>query len=229
MAKGQEMGLVGLDLIMPDDWSVLREHGMVVTMGSMPEITIPIGPNRVENHEKMIAAYEKYIPMAKELGVPNLIALSGNRNGMDDETGAQNTITCMKQVMPIAEEYGINIVMELLNSKDHKDYMCDRTEWGVRVCDGVGSDRMKLLYDIYHMQRMEGDVINTIRKYSKYIGHYHTAGNPGRKDLDEEQELYYPPIIDAIMETGFTGFLAHEFSPKHGFESLYNAIGLCDR
>ncbi|MDO5552393.1 MAG: TIM barrel protein [Planctomycetia bacterium] len=229
MAQCKKIGMVGLDLIQPGDWPTLREAGMVVTMGSMPEITIPVGPNHAENHEKIIAAYEKYIPMAKELGVPNLIALAGNREGQDDATGAKNTIACMKQVMPLAEKYGINIVMELLNTKDHLDYQCDSTVWGVEVCDGVGSDRFKLLYDIYHMQRMEGDIIQTIRKYHQYIGHYHTAGNPGRNDLDDSQELYYPPIIDAIMDTGYTGFLAHEFLPKKGFESLYNAVCLCDR
>ncbi len=224
----KKIGMVGLDLIQPNDWETVIKHGMIVTMGSLPGVNIPDGINYTENHERIIAVYEKYIPMAAEMGVPNLISLSGNRKGMDDETGMKNCVTALKKIMPIAEKYKINIMMELLNGKDHKDYLCDSTAWGAEVCKKVGSDRFKLLYDIYHMQRMEGDIIWTIRKYSDVIGHYHTAGSPGRKDLDDQQELYYPPIMKAILETGYKGFVAHEFSPKKGFESLYNAVNICD-
>ncbi len=224
----KKAGMVGVDLIMPNDWATVKAHGMVVTMGSLPNSGIAKNINHKENQDLIISLYEKYIPMAAELNVPNIISLSGNREGLDDQTGMKNCADALKKVMPLAEKYKINIVMELLNSKDHKDYMCDHTEWGVDLCKMVGSSRFKLLYDIYHMQRMEGEIINTIKKYYEYIGHYHTGGNPGRKDLDETQEIYYPPIMKAILETGYQGYVAHEFLPKNGFESLYNAVNLCD-
>lgn len=224
----KKIGMVGVDLILPDDWATVKDHGMVVTMGSLPGQGIPKNINHVENHEFIIGLFEKYIPMAAELNVPNIISLCGNREGMDDQTGMKNCALALKKIMPLAEKYKINVVMELLNSKDHKDYMCDHTEWGVDLCKMVGSDRFKLLYDIYHMQRMEGEIINTIKKYHEYIGHYHTGGNPGRKDLDDQQEIYYPPIMKAILETGYQGYVAHEFLPKNGFQSLYNAVTVCD-
>lgn len=226
--KGKKMGLVGIDLIKPSEWETVAQYGMIVTMGSMPKGGIPDGFNRVENHEWLVPMYEELIPIAAKQGVPNLICMSGNRDGMDDETAIKNCITGLKKIMALAEKHKITIQMELLNSKSHPDYHCDHTVWGVEVGKGVGSERFKLLYDIFHMQRMEGEIIETITKYKDYIGHYHTGGNPGRKDIDDSQELYYPAIMRGILETGYTGFVAHEFLPKKGLESIYNAIKICD-
>lgn len=223
-----KMGMVGVDLVHPEDWKTVAEGGLTVTMGSLPGVSIPDGLNRKENHEKLIAIYEKYIPMAAECRVPNVICMSGNRGDLDDATGIANCVAGLKQIIPLAERHGVNVVMELLNEKDHADYQCSRTAWGAKVAEGVGSSRFKLLYDIYHMQRMEGEIINNIRTFHQYIGHYHTGGNPGRNDIDETQEIYYPAIMRAILETGFTGFVAHEFIPKKGLESLYNAVRICD-
>ncbi len=224
----KSMGLVGVDLVDPKDWALVREHGLTVTMGNVPEVQIRVGINREENHDRIVASYEKYIPMAAELGVPNVISLSGDRKGMDDQTGLANCIKALKRVAKVAEENKVNVCLELLNSKDHDDYMADSVQWGIDLIKGVGSERVKLLFDIYHMHRMEGDVIYNIRRAFDCIGHFHTAGNPGRNDLDDQQELYYPAIIRAIKDLGFKGFIAHEFSPKHGLDSLYNAIKLCD-
>lgn len=224
----KSMGLVGVDLISPQDWATVREHDMIVTMGSIPEVEIRVGINRTENHERVIASYEKYIPMAAELGVPNVISLSGDKKGMDLREGLKNCIAALKKVALIAEKNKVNVCMELLNSKDHDDYMADSVQWGIDLVKSVGSERVKLLYDIYHMHRMEGDVINNIRRAIDCIGHFHTAGNPGRNDLDDQQELYYPPIIRAIKDLGYKGYIAHEFIPKHGLDSLYEAVKLCD-
>ena len=224
----KSMGMVGVDLIDWKDWQLVREHGLTVTMGNVPEVQIRVGINRRENHERIIASYEKYIPMAKELGVPNLISLSGDKKGMDPQEGLKNCIEALKKVALIAEKNGVNICLELLNSKDHDDYMADSVQWGIDLVKGVGSERVKLLFDIYHMHRMEGDVINNIRRSFECIGHFHTAGNPGRNDLDDQQELYYPAIIRAIKDLGYKGYVAHEFVPKHGLDSLYEAVKLCD-
>ncbi|MDO4587983.1 MAG: TIM barrel protein [Planctomycetia bacterium] len=224
----KSMGMVGVDLISPDDWELVGLCGMTVTMGSLPGVSITDGLNRLENHDKLVDIFEKYIPMAAELNVPNVICMSGNRAGLDDETGLKNCVTGLKRIAPIAEKHGVNVMMELLNSKDHEDYQNDHTAWGAEVCYGVGSERIKLLYDIYHMQRMDGDLIWNIRKYQDVIGHYHTGGCPGRNDIDETQEIFYPTVVKAIMETGYKGFIAHEFIPKNGLESLYRAVQICD-
>lgn len=224
----KSMGMVGVDLINPSDWELVRDHGMTVTMGNVPEVEITVGINRKENHDRIVASYEKYIPMAAELSVPNLISLSGNRKGMDPQDGLKNCIEALKRVALIAEKHNVTICMELLNSKDHGDYMADSVQWGIDLIKGVGSERVKLLYDIYHMHRMEGDVINNIRRAFDCIGHFHTAGCPGRNDLDDQQELYYPPIMCAIKELGYKGYVAHEFIPKHGVDSLCEAVKLCD-
>ena len=169
--------------------------------------------------------------MAAAAGYNQIICFSGNRNGMDEEQGLENAAIGLRKLMPIAEKYKVNVVMELLNSKvDHKDYMADHTEWGVALADKIGSDRFKLLYDIYHMQIMEGDVIATIRKYHSYISHYHTGGVPGRNEIDETQELYYPAIMKAIIETGYKGFVAQEFIPKRedALASLKQGVEICD-
>ncbi len=224
----KKFGMVGIDLVDERDWDLLLKMDMIVTMGNVPGASIPTGFNRIEHHEKLIQAYEHIIPIAAAKKVPNVICFSGNRAGISDEEGAENCVTGLKKIMPLAEKHGVNVVMELLNSKDHRDYQADTTPWGAGVAQKVGSERFKLLYDIYHMQRMEGDVINNIRKYKNVIGHYHTAGNPGRRDLDDQQELYYPPIIKAIKDTGYKGFVAHEFSPKNGIQSLREAVKICD-
>lgn len=225
----KSFGMVGVDLLDPSDWDLMLKNEMIVSMGNVPgNGGIPSGFNRVSNHDKLLEVYEKWIPIAAEKKVPNLICFSGNRDGLADEEGLENCVKGLKRIAPIAEKHKVNICMELLNSKDHKDYQCDRTPWGGEMCRRVGSERIKVLYDIYHMQRMEGDIIPTIREYKDIIGHYHTAGNPGRKDLDDQQELYYPPIMKAILETGFTGIVAHEFIPKNGVRSLRDAVVVCD-
>lgn len=223
----KKFGMVGIDLVGPNDWDTLLKHDMIVTMGSGVG-SIPKGFNRLEHHDELIKAYEALLPVAVQKKVPNLICFSGNRAGIGDEEGLENCVVGLKRLMPAAEKHGVTIVMELLNSKDHKDYQADKTPWGGELARRVGSERFKLLYDIYHMQRMEGDIIHMIREYKDVIGHYHTAGNPGRKDLDDEQEIYYPAVMRAIKATGYKGFVAHEFLPKDGLNSLRNAVRLCD-
>ena len=228
-AAAAKMGCKGIDLVKPEDWPTLKKHNLVGTM--TPSHKIEKGLNRKENWDECLAAIRTGIEKAAEAGFPNVICFSGNRDGMDDEEGAKNCAAALKQVAGLAEQKKVTICMELLNSKvNHKDYMCDHTEWGVKVAKLVGSDRFKLLYDIYHMQIMEGDVIATIRKHKDYIGHYHTAGVPGRHELDENQELNYPPIVRAIVATGYKGWLGQEFIPKgkDPMASLAQAVKLCD-
>ena len=208
---------------------MLKKHGLMCAMTFL-EGPDPIGRglNRLENHESYVGRMRKALEDTKAAGFPNVICFSGNRGGMDEDEGLRNCVTGIKKIVGEAEKAGITLCMELLNSKDHKDYMCDRTEWGVELVKQVGSENFKLLYDIFHMQRMEGDVINTIRKYKDYIAHYHTAGNPGRSNLDDTQELQYAPICKAIIETGYTGFLGQEFRPRGGETALRQAVELCD-
>ena len=173
------------------------------------------GFNRIEYHDQLVASYENLIPLAADAGIKNVICFSGNRDGLDDEQGIDNCVKGLKRLMKLAESKQVNVVMELLNSKvDHKDYQCDHTAWGAEMCRRVGSERMKLLYDIYHMQIMEGDLIRNIRENSQYIAHYHTGGVPGRNEIDDSQEIYYPAVMKAIVETGFDGFVAQEFIPE---------------
>ncbi len=221
-------GLVGIDLVNSNEWPVIKKHGLIPTM--VPGAGgIVNGLNDKKNHKNCMEQFKKNIPLAAENNIRNVITFSGNRHGMTDYEGWDNCTEILKEAVKIAEDHGVIICMELLNSKvDHKDYMCDRTLWGVELCKRVGSPNFKLLYDIYHMQIMEGDIIRTINRYHEYIGHYHTGGNPGRKDIDTSQELYYPAIMEAIVKTGFDGYVAHEFVPKKGLESLETAIALCD-
>jgi hydroxypyruvate isomerase len=189
------------------------------------------GFNELKLHDELVASYEEIFPKLKAAGLDKVICFSGNRKGMSDEQGLENCAIGLKRLMPSAEKYGITVTMELLNSKvNHKDYMCDTTKWGVALCDKVGSDRFKLLYDIYHMQIMEGDVIATIKKYNKYFSHYHTGGVPGRNEIDETQELNYPAIIKAILDTGYKGFIGQEFIPKRPdpIASLKQGVTICD-
>ncbi len=224
----RQTGCKGVDLLGPGDFATLKKYDLVCTM--VNSYGINPGMNRKENHARCIASLRTAIEATAEAGFPNVIAMSGNRAGLDDEEGAKNCIEGLKQVAGLAEQKKVTICIELLNSKrDHKDYQCDSTEWGVKVCRGIGSERVKLLYDIYHMQIQEGDVIATIRKHHQYFGHYHTGGVPGRNEIDETQELYYPAIMKAILDTGYTGYVAHEFVPKRDpLASLTQAVKLCD-
>jgi hydroxypyruvate isomerase len=189
------------------------------------------GLNRVENHDKIVEFFEKTTPIVADHGYPSIICFSGNRAGMSDEQGLENCAIGLKRIAPIAEQYKVNVCMELLNSKhDHKDYMCDHTPWGVELVKRVGSERFKLLYDIYHMQIMEGDMIATIRASHQYIAHYHTGGVPGRGEIDDTQEINYPAVMKAIIDTGFKGFCAQEFIPKRpdALASLKQGVEICD-
>lgn len=226
----KEMGITGIDLLDPDQWPVVKKYGLTCSLPQGAGKGITQGFNDPKLHDELVASYEAIFPKLKEAGFDKVICFSGNRRGMSDEEGMQHCVTGLKRLMPSAEKYGITMIMELLNSKvDHKDYMCDHTAWGAEMCKRVGSGHIKLLYDIYHMQIMEGDIIRTIRQYHPYIGHYHTGGNPGRNEIDETQELYYPAIMKAIVETGFKGFVAQEFIPKRDpLKSLKEAVLICD-
>jgi hydroxypyruvate isomerase len=239
---GQQIGLKSIELLsgepnkIKEEMDLVRKYGLTCAITSSPTKDglggIGKAWNRKEHHDKLVEAYETFIPKAAEAGAPAVICFSGNRDGMDDETGAKNCAEGLKRIMATAEKHKVTIIMELLNSKvNHKDYMCDKTPWGVEVAKMVGSERFKLLYDIYHMQIMEGDVIATIRQYKDFIGHYHTGGVPGRAEIDESQELYYPAIMKAIVETGYKGFVGQEFIPKREdkLASLKQAVvDICD-
>jgi hydroxypyruvate isomerase len=226
-----KIGYKSIELLMPNEVLKIKPMGLtcaVLTVGGNVNISNCL--NRVENHDKIEKELRAGIDFAAENGVPNVICFSGNRKGMDDAEGLKNCAKGLKGVVGYAEQKNIMVIMELLNSKvDHKDYMCDRTPWGVELCKAVGSPRFKLLYDIYHMQIMEGDVIRTIRQYKDYIAHYHTGGVPGRNEIDETQELNYTTVCKAIVDTGFTGFLAQEFIPKRDpIASLAQGFKICD-
>ena len=224
----KKIGMVGIDLVSENEWDIVNRNDMIVTMGNGAG-GIAKGFNRLEHHDELVTAYERLIPIAAEKKVPNLICMSGNRAGISDEEGITNCVVGLKRLMPVAEKHGVTIHMELLNSlRDHRDYQADKTPWGAEVVRKVGSERLKLLYDIYHMQIMEGNLIDNIRRYKDVIGHYHTGGVPGRQDLDEQQEIYYPAVMRAIKETGYKGFVAHEFMPKNGLQSLRNGVQVCD-
>ena len=227
----KEMGFNAIDLVGPKDWPILKKHGVVSSMCNGAEISLVKGWNDKQNHETLIKNYTEYIDLVSAAGYTNLICFSGNRNGMDNETGLNNSAEGLKQIMALAEKKGVMIQMELLNSKvNHKDYMCDLSTWGVELCKRVGSSNFKLLYDVYHMQIDEGDVIATIQKNHLYYGHYHTAGVPGRHEIDDTQELNYPAIVKAIKATGFKGFVAQEFIPAAAdkLASLRDGILRCD-
>jgi len=226
-----DIGVKAMDLTGPEDWPLMKKYNIHASMCWGAEISLTEGWNDPQHHETLIKNYIEMIPKVAEAGYTNLICFSGNRNGMDDETGLKNCVEGLKKIIPTAEKYGVIIQMELLNSKvDHDDYMCDHTLWGVALCKAIGSDNFKLLYDIYHMQIMEGDVIRTIRDYHQYFGHYHTGGNPGRHEINETQELYYPAIMKAILETGFKGHVAQEFIPtwEDPIAALKEGVMICD-
>jgi hydroxypyruvate isomerase len=222
------MGAAGIDLVDPPDWPTIKKYGLTPAMVTGAG-TIPHGWNRKPDHDALVKQMQENIVLAAEAKVPNVITFSGNRAGMSDDEGKQNCIDGLRRVKAFAEDHGVTICMELLNSKiDHKDYQCDHTQWGVDVVKGVDSPRVKLLYDIYHMQIMEGDIIRTIRQNIQYIAHFHTGGVPGRHELDETQELQWRSVAKAIADLNFQGFFAHEFVPaKDPMTSLKQAVELC--
>lgn len=233
----KKIGLESIELTGPEEWGILKKHGMTSAMGwgDWPEgmgLTNFFG--NPDNHDALEKTYKELIPKAKAAGIKTLICFSGNRDNRSDYEGLLNCKKGIQRVIKMFEENDIILSMELLNSRvDHPDYQCDRTEWGVALCEMVGSEHFKLLYDIYHMQIMEGDVIATIKKYHSYINHYHTGGVPGRREIDDSQELNYPAIIKAIMATGYTGFIGQEFIPTPEdnagkLESLRQAVVICD-
>jgi hydroxypyruvate isomerase len=224
-----QLGLRGVDLLGDPDWDSPRRYGLICTMGYAGGGTIQDALNRLENHAAIEAAFRKNIPLAAKAGVPNVITFSGTRRGMSDDEGARNTIAGLNRVKSIAEDNGVTICLELLNSKvNHPDYMADHTAWGARVMREVNSPRVKLLYDIYHMQIMEGDLIDTIRANSDVIGHFHTGGVPGRHEIDDTQEIQYSAVMKAIGGTGFQGYVAHEFVPTGDpLDSLRQAAQIC--
>jgi hydroxypyruvate isomerase len=230
--EAARLGIKGFDLIGPADWPTLKKYGLVPSMYQGTAGTIPNALNRKENHDRLEATLRAGIDEAAANGVPNIITFSGNRNGMPDAEGAENCVLFLNKVKAQAEDKGVTICMEYLNSKvNHKDYMFDHIAWGVDVMKRVNSPRVKILFDIYHAQIMDGDIVRNIRDHFQWIGHFHTGGNPGRHDIDETQELNYPFIMQAIAELGFTGFVSHEYSPTMGHDpiaTLDKAIALCD-
>lgn len=224
----KKLGLKAIDLLGPDQFATVKKYGLVVSM--VNSHSLPNGLADKKYHDECLAKLRETIDATSEAGFPNVISFSGNRRGIPDDVGIENAVEALKKIVGHAEKKNVTIVLEYLNSKvNHKDYMFDRTAWGVEVCKQVGSERVKILYDIYHAQIMEGDVIRTIRDNKDYIGHYHTGGNPGRNEIDDTQELYYPAIMKAIAETGFKGYVAHEFVPKRDpLESLTYAARICD-
>lgn len=227
----KQIGFAAIDLVGPKEWHILKQHGVDSSMCNGAEINLVNGWNRTEYHPTLIKNYKDNIELVSKAGYKNLICFSGNRNGMDDETGMKNCVDGLKQIMGDAEKKGVIIQMELFNSKvDHKDYMCDNTRWGIELCKRLGSPNFKLLYDIYHMQINEGDIIRTITNDHQYFGHYHTAGVPGRHEIEESQELYYPAIMQAIVKTGYKGYVAQEFIPtkEDKVAALKKAIEICD-
>jgi len=226
-----ELDIRAIDLVGPKDWPLLKKYNIQASMCWGAEISLTEGWNDPQYHETLIKNYTEMIPKVTEAGYTNLICFSGNRRGMDDTIGLQNCAEGLKQIIPLAEKHGVVIQMELLNSKvDHKDYMCDHTAWGAALCEAIGSESFKLLYDIYHMQIMEGDIIRNIKDYHQYFGHYHTGGNPGRHEIDETQELFYPAIMKAILETGYKGHVAQEFVPtwENKIDALKQGVTICD-
>ena len=227
----KDMGIHSIELLNPNEWDVVFSRGLKCAIANGSSLGIVRGFNDPNNHKQLYSDLKDIIPAAAEKGIPNVITFSGNRMGMPDDVGMDYCAKGLEPVVKLAEKHDIMIIMELLNSKvDHMDYMCDHTAWGTALVEKVGSPNFKLLYDIYHMQIMEGDVIRTIRDNHQYIAHYHTGGVPGRNEIDETQELYYPAIMKAIHETGYTGYVAQEFIParKDVFKSLEQGITICD-
>lgn len=233
-AAGKQFGLQSVELLEPSDFATVKKHGLHCAMVSFPQRngigTISKAFNRLEHHDTLVEIYSERIKQCADAGFKQLICFSGNRAGLDDETGLKNCAIGLKRILPLAEKSGITLVMELLNSRvNHKDYQCDKSAWGVALCKAIGSERFKLLYDIYHMQIMEGDVITTIQRDHQYFAHYHTGGVPGRNEIDDTQELNYPAIMRAIQATGYKGYVGQEFIPKRDdkIASLKQGVQIC--
>lgn len=226
----KSLGIKNLDLVGPKDWPLLQKHGINSSMCNGAELNLTDGWNDLNYHDQLIKNYLEIIPKVAENGYKNLICFSGNRRGMSDTEGLANCVKGLKQILPMAEKHSVVIQMELFNQQNHPDYMADNSKWGINLCDALGSENFKLLFDIYHMQIQEGDIIKSIRDNHQYFGHYHTAGVPGRHEIDETQELYYPAIMRAILEVGFKGIVAQEFIPtqENHLEALKEAFLICD-
>lgn len=224
----KRLGIKAIDLLGPGEFETVKKHGLECSLVNSHSLTDGLADKKF--HDACLASLRKAIDATSAAGFPNVISFSGNRRGIPDDVGVENAVEALKKIVGHAEQKKVTIVLEYLNSKvNHKDYMFDNMDWGVEVCKRVGSDRVKILYDIYHAQIMEGDIIRTIRDNKEYIGHYHTGGNPGRNEIDETQELYYPAIMRAVAETGFTGYVAHEFVPKGDpLKGLTYATRICD-
>jgi hydroxypyruvate isomerase len=227
-AKG--MGIASIELVGPEAWPVLRRHGMACAVAMAPGTSLSDGFCDPRFHDQLVDFYSEWIPAVAAAGHSAIVCVSGNRNGISDDDGQRHCRTALSRLLPLAEKHGVTLLMELLNSKvDHKDYLCDHTAWGAKLCADLRSASFKLLYDIYHMQIMEGDVIRTISENIQHIGHFHAAGNPGRHEIDEAQELNYPAIVRAIAKLGYTGYIGHEFVPKNPdrLAALRYAVELC--
>lgn len=230
----RRLGFSAIDLVGPGEWHILKAHGVDSSMCNGAELNLEDGWGDTRFHQPLIDNYRKHIDLVADAGYKNLICFSGNARGMDPEDGLKNATKGLKKILAQAEKRGVTLQMELFNSKiDHPDYFCDNSAWGIELCKRLDSPNFKLLYDIYHMQISEGDIIRTIQNHHQYFGHYHTAGVPGRNEIDDTQELYYPAIMRAIQATGFNGYVAQEFMPKRAtdeekIESLQAAIRICD-
>ncbi|MCL5245312.1 TIM barrel protein [Cellulophaga sp. 20_2_10] len=226
----KDLGVTAIDLIGPKDWPLLAKHGVHCAMCNGAEISLEQGWNNPENHHQLTKNYTELIPQVAAVGYTNLICFSGNSNGLDKETGMQNCVDGLSKILPLAEKHNVVLQMELFNQIDHPDYMCDSSEWGVNLCKKLDSSSFKLLFDIYHMQIQEGDIIRTIKKNHQYFGHYHTAGVPGRNEIDHTQEINYSAVMKAIVDTGFKGYVAQEFMPlsKNKIQSLRESFLICD-
>ena len=230
LIKMNDLGIKAVDLMGPKEWPLLKKYNIHSAMCNGAEISLTEGWNDSKYHDVLIKNYTEMIPMVAEAGYTNLICFSGNRRGMDDQVGLQNCIDGLSKIIPLAEKHGVVIQMELFNRINHPDYMCDKSAWGIELCKQLGSENFKLLFDIYHMQIQEGDIIRSIQDNHQYFGHYHTAGVPGRHEIDESQELYYPAIMRAILATGYQGYVAQEFIPEREdkIDSLKQGFLICD-
>jgi hydroxypyruvate isomerase len=226
----KEIGISSIELLDPKDWATVQKHGLTCAMAQGAGLGIDNAWNKPELHDKLVASYEEVIPLVAKAGLTNLICFSGKRNGLSDEQGWENCAKGLKRIIKTAEKHKVILNMELLNSYGHTDYQCDHTAWGVELCKRIGSENFKLLYDIYHMQIMEGNIIENITKNIAYIGHIHTGGNPGRNEIDETQELNYPAIMKALVKTGYKGFVGQEWVPKAADQiaSLRRGVHICD-
>lgn len=226
----KSLGVKAIDLTGPEEWPILKKHDIHCAMCWGAELNLTDGFNDIKFHEQLLKNYTELIPKVADAGYTNLICFSGNRRGIDDYVGLQNCVTALEKLIPLAEKYDVVLQMELLNQQNHPDYMADNTLWGVELCKRLSSDNFKLLYDIYHMQIQEGDIINTINTYHSYFGHYHTAGVPGRHEIDDTQEINYQAVMKAILKTGYTGYVAQEFIPvgENKINALHDGFIRCD-